>query len=267
MRKKLFALNKKDGILLLIATIVSLLIHIVISSSVPILGIIHWGFQSKNNQWDYLPIYTNDLIGILIIFLLTRVLLKINFQMSFKSLTKIFYYGWSVLPIIGYNFLYLEHSKITDFETGQILFIALFSFISALMIGFFEELIFRGGILMGLKSIFPNHKLAVILSSSVIFGLVHLSNLGAQSFWDTMNQVYMAFAVGVLFSVIFLVSENLFIPIILHTVVDTTDLFTSFFYKGSESSGFSWIIFTFSLLYLISAYYLYKKEFSNNKLI
>lgn len=259
MEKNLFNLKKKEGVLLLVVSIASIFILNFLFSLIPNLNILNWGVYTSQNHWDYIPIYIGDLTGGIIFVLLVRFLLRKKIGISFKNIKHLFSYGWSIIPIIIFNFASIEGSKIAKVSFLNILLLFLLSFISAMMVGFFEELIFRRGLLIGIRSLIPNYPKTYILLSSLLFGLIHLNNLGSQSFWDTMNQVYMAFSIGVLFSVIYLASGNLLIPILFHTLIDTTDFFTSVFYTGSQTSGFDWVLLIISILFLINAYLIYRK--------
>ena len=89
-----------------------------------------------------------------------------------------------------------------------------------LSIGFFEEIVFRGLILLvileRLKDTKLNQLKAIILSS-FFFGLIHILNLfyGA-SVLDTMTQIGYSFLMGAMWSVIFLVTRNIYYIILLH---------------------------------------------------
>ncbi|MEJ6398158.1 CPBP family intramembrane glutamic endopeptidase [Yoonia sp. 208BN28-4] len=89
--------------------------------------------------------------------------------------------------------------------------------IVALNIGvaLFEETIFRGILMHGLRSRFG--PFAALLLSSVIFGIFHFSNvLAGQDFAFTVFQVLNAFALGLVFGAVYLQTNSLWPPIILH---------------------------------------------------
>ncbi|MGI6392086.1 MAG: CPBP family intramembrane glutamic endopeptidase [Candidatus Izemoplasmatales bacterium] len=92
--------------------------------------------------------------------------------------------------------------------------------VECLAIGFFEETVFRGVILLVLLQRLPQTKrgsFMAIIVSSALFGLTHLFNLfvGA-AVPDTLIQVGYSFLMGAMWSVIYIATENLLFPILLH---------------------------------------------------
>ena len=92
--------------------------------------------------------------------------------------------------------------------------------LECISVGFFEEVIFRGLILVLLIQKFSKTKqelfIAIVLSSS-IFGLMHLWNLmmGA-SFYDTFLQVGYSFLMGMMWAIVFLKTKNIWFVVFLH---------------------------------------------------
>ena len=89
-------------------------------------------------------------------------------------------------------------------------------------VGFFEEIIFRGMILMLLLGKLQNKShgvLKAIIISSLIFGFVHLFNIiqGA-SYGNTMLQIGYSFLMGLLFAVLYLRTKNIWLIMILHAL-------------------------------------------------
>ena len=87
-------------------------------------------------------------------------------------------------------------------------------------IGFFEEVVFRGVILIVLLQRFPKTKkgmfMAVIISSAV-FGLIHLINiLTGANVGSTLLQVGYSFLMGMMWAVVFIKTKNIWMSIILH---------------------------------------------------
>lgn len=94
-----------------------------------------------------------------------------------------------------------------------------FAVISMLLIGYVEEVIFRGFLF---KALIPRDgiKLAIIISS-VTFGIGHIVNLFAgQANIETIMQVFFAVAWGFIFTFVFYKSESLFPCIIAHSLVN-----------------------------------------------
>lgn len=94
--------------------------------------------------------------------------------------------------------------------------------IECLSIGLLEEVVFRGIIFIAVLQRLPQNKqghLLAILVSSALFGFVHLFNLAVgASLPSTLLQVVYSFAMGSMWAVVFLATENLMIPILLHAV-------------------------------------------------
>jgi len=89
-----------------------------------------------------------------------------------------------------------------------------------LSIGFFEEIIFRGIILVFLLKKLTNQKNGVFLSilfSSLLFGFIHIFNLySGASIGDTFLQIGYSFLVGMMWSVMLLKTGNLWLTMLLH---------------------------------------------------
>lgn len=115
-------------------------------------------------------------------------------------------------PIIAY----LDNRTALTEPSSSILIFAL----ECLSIGFFEEVVFRGLILILVIQKYSKTKkelfFALVISSS-IFGLIHVLNLflGA-SFYETFLQVGYSFLMGMLWSVVFLKTKNIWFVIFLH---------------------------------------------------
>lgn len=101
-----------------------------------------------------------------------------------------------------------------------------FAVLSMLLIGYIEELLFRGFLF---KALIPKDgiKLSVIISS-VTFGIGHIVNLLAgQASVETVIQVFFAIAWGFIFTMVFYKSGSLILCIIAHGLVDAFSKFAS----------------------------------------
>lgn len=90
---------------------------------------------------------------------------------------------------------------------------------------FIEELLFRIIVFFNILSSFPNNSKVIlrsILYSNIIFGGIHIINFFTLDFdlYSTIAQVFGAFSIGVLFSVVFLKSENIYVAIIIHFLIN-----------------------------------------------
>lgn len=96
--------------------------------------------------------------------------------------------------------------------------------IDCLLIGVFEELAFRGTLFVAILEKRRSTRRQIFWTtviSSAVFGLVHLANLfeGA-GFGPTILQVGYSFLIGGMCAIVFLKSQNILFPILLHGIFD-----------------------------------------------
>lgn len=106
-------------------------------------------------------------------------------------------------------------------------------FMTALCVGFLEELIFRGFLFTAMRR--DSLKWAVIVSS-VTFGMGHIVNLingSGMSVGMNLLQIVYAIAAGFLFTLIFIKSKSLIVCMITHGLFNALSIF------GSEDTVFS----------------------------
>jgi len=131
-------------------------------------------------------------------------------------------------------------------------------FIECLSTGFFEEIVFRGIILIYLVRRFAHLKngfLLAILISSIIFGLVHIFNLyNGASIIDTLMQIGYSFLVGMMWAVMYLKTKNIWLVMLLHA---TFNFFGQvMFYLGNVDGRYDiyTIVVTIVLAIMVSLY-------------
>ena len=108
-----------------------------------------------------------------------------------------------------------------------------FAVISMLLVGFIEELIFRGFLFRALLA--RNSAPVAITISAVTFGIGHIVNLLAgQGGLESLLQVIFAVAWGFLFTMAFYKSGSLWVSIAVHGLVD---VFSKFAAPDSGSDG------------------------------
>lgn len=101
-----------------------------------------------------------------------------------------------------------------------------FAVISMFLIGFIEEMIFRGFLFRALLKRDPTP--VAITISAVTFGIGHIVNLLAgQGNLETLIQVFFAIAWGYLFTFMFYKSGSLLVCIIVHGLVDVFSKFSA----------------------------------------
>ena len=109
--------------------------------------------------------------------------------------------------------------------------------ITMFLIGFNEEMVFRGMLLNLFLDKFGNSKkgiLTSVIASGVIFGSVHLTNIfSGVSVGSAIIQAIEAALLGILFAEIYLRSGNIWITVIAHALTDFASMFSSgIFGKG-----------------------------------
>lgn len=101
-----------------------------------------------------------------------------------------------------------------------------FAVLSMLLVGYVEEMLFRGFLF---KALIPKDgvKIAVIISA-VTFGIGHIVNLLAgQANLETVIQVFFAIAWGFIFTMVFYKSKSLLPCILVHGLVDAFSQFSA----------------------------------------
>lgn len=96
--------------------------------------------------------------------------------------------------------------------------------ISSIFVGIMEELIFRSFLCRSIEQRSDQNKAIII--SSVIFGCFHLVNIGNYPLIYVLLQVLYAFAMGIVFAVIFYKTKSLLPCIIVHSIVDFLGAFS-----------------------------------------
>ena len=102
---------------------------------------------------------------------------------------------------------------------------SIFNVLAMLLVGFVEEIIFRGFLFRALEK--DNIKTAIIVSS-VTFGIGHIINLlsnGLDNLLPNVCQVFYAMAVGFLFVVMFHKGGSLIACILTHSLVNAFSVF------------------------------------------
>lgn len=100
----------------------------------------------------------------------------------------------------------------------------------ALSAGIFEESLVRGLFLSGLLDLTQRSKhsfLKVSVLSGILFGLLHLVNLQANPLQAVAQQVVYASIFGLLFAILRIISNSLWLPILVHSLFDFQPTITS----------------------------------------
>ncbi len=127
----------------------------------------------------------------------------------------------------------------------------IYAAVSMTLVGFVEELLFRGFLFKAMLKD-GNVKAAVIISS-VTFGLGHIVNLfTGQDLIETLSQVVFAVAVGFVFTFVFYKSGSLLPGILAHSFIDVSSVFAS-----DEGSQLLNLILHIVIIVVSAAYCLY----------
>ncbi|GKT04684.1 CPBP family intramembrane glutamic endopeptidase [Furfurilactobacillus entadae] len=135
--------------------------------------------------------------------------------------------------------------------------------IAAIITGYFEEVVFRGGIFGFLNSLI--HSERSILYSSLIaglfFGVIHLSNLaGGASLAYTLAQMFYAAAYGFFAGMIYVKTQSLLLPVISHALADWFDFFFNISVLGRIDKPFilSLVSIILTIVFIVCGYLIYK---------
>lgn len=165
--------------------------------------------------------------------------------------------GFPILLIAGFSLLG-SIASLDEFNVGNffnLLFLTIF-------IGIAEEFLCRGWLQNEFIERYGDSKKHIILSilfSSLIFGLIHLSNLlNGQDLISTIMQVIQATSAGLLFGSIYYKTKNIWSVVFLHSVYDFSlmlsdlNLIKDCTYNISTKSVTIYLLFTSIILSLIN---------------
>ena len=127
----------------------------------------------------------------------------------------------------------------------------IYAAVSMTLVGFAEELIFRGFLFKAMLK--DGSVKAAVIVSSVTFGMGHIMNLfTCHDLFVTLNQVVFAVAVGFVFTLVFYKSGSLLPGILAHSFIDVISVFAS-----DEGSQLMNLILHIVTIVVSAAYCLY----------
>lgn len=243
-------------ILFSLLTLIIFIVHLL--AFIPTINI---GQYIGEENWVYVPILLSDIVLSLVFLVGSRLILQTRFKFSLAHVPDLIFLGWPALLVVVYNIFFITDTSLFTYSIGTGFSALSLSFISSLFIGLFEELLFRGGFFNLFLVLFKKQKKVVLwsaISSSLLFSSVHLTNLTWQGEWDTINQVFSAFSIGLFLSLVYYRTKSLLIPILLHTLINTTDIFfkLTIDQRIGVMTGFDWSTYFFSAVFLFVSYYL-----------
>lgn len=199
-------------VLFLVSTIVAQIIGTLLFSS-SLKAVFH-GQPQLLSMWGNFVI---ELVALLIWWLINRGLLKVNVGWRNRGSSR----GWllllPVLVVIGGDALLPTSYNLTPSYVGSALLVGL-------SVGLLEEYVFRGLLVGFFYENFRLSSVTVALLSGVGFGLVHAVNgLSSGNWLNTGAQVLMAMGIGFFLAAVYLITHNLWLPILFHGLVDAFD--------------------------------------------
>ena len=131
--------------------------------------------------------------------------------------------------------------------------------ISMILVGFVEEMIFRGFLFRAMLS--KDKKIVAIIVSAVTFGIGHIVNLFAgQASFETVMQIIFAISWGFILTMVCLRGGSIIPCIIAHSMIDVLSLF------GADKELIDWIYIGATIVVAI-IYCIYLGKMKNEKLI
>ena len=188
---------------------------------------------------------------------------------TLKGKAKGFLLGWIFILVqlgsVVMTAVTLPEGALTAPDPLHLVMVILHPFIGT---GLFEEVLFRGLVLLVLLKVMGQTKKGVVkavIISSVIFGVVHLANLVVADVLPVVTQVFYASAVGVLFAALYLRTKTLWIPIIYHGFVNVSLQIWSALIdpnampQENGGGGLNVIVLLVAIVYLVAGLILLKK--------
>lgn len=122
----------------------------------------------------------------------------------------------------------------------------------AILIGIAEELAFRGMLLNSFIHNWKGHHplLGGIFLSSLIFGATHAVNAFYQPLSNTIIQIIVAFALGVILALMYLRTNNLITSMAFHAIIDFTSISITNSTESQASWGSAFLVITVACLFL-----------------
>lgn len=123
---------------------------------------------------------------------------------------------------------------------------------TALAAGVCEEFLFRNLFFNFFIGVYHNQKHVLFwatLTSSLIFALMHLVNLYHQDWHTTAEQICLVFCVGIIFCVFHILSNTMWLPVLMHFLYDFSPMM-----KNGVSHGQSWTMIVVVVVILLVSY-------------
>lgn len=224
--------------------------------------------NEENNQLGMIPFPIEKFFVGLLIFWVGRKVWRIQYGFTVKKshkqrsvwLMMIF----PLLLTLFINFYFSDSLSILfkQLPVGQTIVAVIGSIIAALMVSFFEESVFRGGIFLFLTSVFEKRKFGILLSaiiSSILFGATHLMNiLAGEDIYYVLYQICYTIAIGFTFCMVYAKKQSIWILILIHASIDFGDFF---FNVGGQPDiqQYLWMPIILFIVYIIPGILIFRE--------
>ncbi|MFH5811730.1 lysostaphin resistance A-like protein [Companilactobacillus sp. FL22-1] len=132
-----------------------------------------------------------------------------------------------------------------------------------LLVGLAEEYVFRGLLIALFLKLTQNRAFLTVVVSSLIFGLIHVTNLKALPIGYVSVQVIFAAAIGILFGTIYLKTKNLTLVIVLHALRDMFPMFSNKLMGQMGQTQFSMAILYIMVIFLLITLVIARSQLKN----
>lgn len=236
MNKLLTKLYKKSEIWF---TVVLIIVYVIPASNLR-------GNFGDNSIWMMLYLL---FLTLLITFFICKNGLAEKYGLTSWPYSRKFLYFFPFIVLISVNLWF--GVKPSYRGMGQI-----FAVFSMILVGFLEEMIFRGFLFRAIEKESLKRAIAI---SALTFGMGHIINLlTGQTSLDTIAQILYATAIGFVFVLTFHKGKSMWPMIITHSLIDATSK-----YRNYDNSQFGPYVNTIYMFFLIAvptvyAWYIYK---------
>lgn len=229
--------------------------------------LLYIGFNDKKLIYDLISkIVIRFILTIFVLYLI----IKWGYSTFLNQYKNIFVTSLIILPIVFISFQYVQ-DDINNSKLSVGLFENTIYFISSFATGLYEELLFRILAFSLIFTYFGNNKenfFKSVILTSLFFGISHFINLYKITSYSIIIQVLMATGFGLLFQSILLRFKNIFIVIIMHTLINYLGMykhyleFPSSINEIDETSSFLssiiWVIFIIGSIIIPISYLIIK---------
>lgn len=142
-----------------------------------------------------------------------------------------------LIPMYIYFLSYFTMLSMVKGFAGTFPVLFLGSVLQQVTTGYFEEVVSRGIVMSAFKKHYSKvrWRLAAVIVSGVVFGLGHLFNfLFGGSFLGSLEQAFVTATWGTFLAAIYMVTDNLLLVMVIHTVWDTWIRIPDFFFDLTE---------------------------------